>query len=140
VGRNGAILIDVSAVDEDSIDRSFFQGIGHPVLVCHGPPRGSLCPILMGKDCSFIDAAHGVIFELDLDRQQHRAILERYKAIVSDQVPLRVVIRPGQEEEHAEFLDGVEVWTERPSRQDLDGFVASVDAFDHVPSGEAASR
>jgi hypothetical protein len=123
----GTILIDVSTVDEDSIDRNALRELGHPVLVCHGPPPKTLCPILRGTTCSLIDAAHGVIFELDLERSQHRAILERYKQVVSSEVPIRVVVKPGQERMYPEAVAGVEVWPRRPTSDDLSAFSADVD-------------
>ena len=37
-----------------------------------GPITARLCPLLAGKGCRDFEDAHGVMFELDLDRPQHR--------------------------------------------------------------------
>ncbi len=128
----GAILIDVSSGTDIEIDRVFLERLGHPVRVCHGPPHGTLCPILAGTGCPLVDEAHGIIFELDLDRPQHRAILKRYRQVVAEDVPIRAVIKPGQAEAHPEALAGIEVWTRSPSAGELDGFAAEVEAYDRL--------
>jgi hypothetical protein len=79
-----------------------------------------------------VDAAHGVIFRLDLDRPLHRFILKRYQEILDDEVPLAVVIRPDQEERFRDALRGVHVWTAPPSVAQLDGFAAQVEASDEL--------
>ena len=43
-----------------------------------------------------VDSAHGIVFLLDLDRPQHRAILRRYREVVRADVPIRAVVKPGQ--------------------------------------------
>lgn len=122
------ILLDVPEGSE--LDAGFLEGVGHPVVVCHGPPHGGLCPILSGAGCPKAEAAHGVIFELDLDRPQHRAILERYRALLDDDVPIRVVTGPEQANRYASLLAGFQVWSHEPSVGELDGFAALVDAAD----------
>lgn len=123
------ILFDVP----DEVDpklRSFLEKEGHPVVVCHGPPYKHLCPILSGRGCPLSEGAHGVIFELDLDRPQHRAILARYKESLREDLPIRVVVKPGQEAEHTELLAGLKVLTHEPTIGDLDGLAAEVEAAD----------
>lgn len=125
--RRGLVL-DVTALDATP-DKDFLERLDHPVLVCHGPDWGHACPIL--KDgCDMVDAAHGVIFQLDLDRPQHRTILERYQRVLDDEVPIVAVIKPGQEEQYADLLKGVEVWVDRPTIAQLDGFAARIEAVD----------
>ena len=88
------LILDVTPADGE-FDRSFLERLGHPVLVCHGPEMGHTCPIL--KDgCEMVDTAHGIIFQIDLERPQHRAILKRYQEVVAEDVPIAVVIREGQ--------------------------------------------
>ena len=77
----GMILLDVST-GADTFDETMLERLGHPVKVCHGPDHGVLCPLLAGKGCRDFEDAHGVIFELDLDRPQHRAIVRRYRGFV----------------------------------------------------------
>ena len=128
----GTILIDVSAGSDITTDRSFLERLGHPVRVCHGPEHGHLCPILAGTGCPLLDEAHGVIFELDLDRPQHRAILRRYREIVAEDVPIRAVTTADQQNRYAADLVGIEVWTRELSAGDLDGFAAEVESYDQI--------
>ena len=78
----------------------------------------------------------GVVFQFDLDRPEHRAILTRYKKILHPEIPVRVVVEPGQDRTYAELLAGTEVWSREPTAGDLDAFAAEVEAADR--SREAA--
>lgn len=127
--RGSYVLFDVPE-GVDPIDRDFLEELGHPVLVCHGPAPRKLCPILSGARCPLADGAHGIVFELDLDRPVHRAILSRYKKSLRSDVPIRVAVRPGQETKYQKLLAGLKVWTHEPVAGDLDGFAAEVEAAD----------
>lgn len=129
--NEGVVLLDVSPGDNESFDAEFLERLGHPALVCHGPDVGSLCPLLGGTGCPKYDAAHGIIFELDLDRPQHRAIVDRYRALARPDLPIRVVVRGDQAERYADLLGDIEVWTHEPNVADLDGFAAEVEAADY---------
>lgn len=122
------LILDVTPADGD-FDRDFLEKLGHPVLVCHGPEMGHLCPILKGG-CAMVDSAHGVVFQLDLERPQHRAILKRYQQVVADDVPIVAVVREGQREKYRELLGGVQTWESEPTVSELDGFAAEVEAAD----------
>ena len=122
------LILDVTSADGD-FDRSFLERLGHPVLVCHGPEIGHLCPILKG-DCAMVSSAHGVVFQLDLERPQHRAILKRYQQVLADDVPIAAVVQEGQEAHYRELLAGVETWEAEPTVSELDGFAAEVEAAD----------
>ena len=111
---------------------SFLGRLEHPVEVCNGPGDDSICPILQGKGCTKLSEAHGIIYHLDLDRPQHRDILREYRRQVPADVPLRVVVQPGQDREYAELLRGLPVWTHEPSPSELDGFAAMVEAADYM--------
>lgn len=126
----GVILLDVSPGSGEAFERTFLEKIGHPALVCHGPHEDELCPLLAGKGCAKFEAAHGIVFELDLDRPQHRAIVKRYRELGSEGLPIRVATTPEQAARHSELLAGVEVWTHEPTVADLDGFAAEVEAAD----------
>lgn len=125
------ILLDVSA-GTDHFDEEMLGRLGHPVKVCHGPEHGTLCPLLAGRGCPDFEAAHGVIFELDLDRPQHRAIVRRYRELARDDVPIRVVVTPEQAERYHDELAELEVLTHTPTIADLDGFAAEVEAADRT--------
>ena len=123
-----SVILDVTP-GEGSFDVRFLEATGHPVLMCHGPDLGTVCPIL--KDgCAMVENAHGVVFQLDLDRPQHRSILQRYQEVLAEDVPLWVSVRPGQDEQYAELLEGVQVVVGEPGAADLDAFAAQVEAAD----------
>lgn len=126
-GRGGHILFDIPEGTEP-VDHEFLERLGHPVLVCHGPRPGKLCPILSGQGCPLAEGADGIVFELDLDRPQHRAILRRYKETLRDDVPIHVVVRDGQDQIYPELLRGLKVWTHVPVAGDLDALAAEVEA------------
>jgi hypothetical protein len=125
----GTILLDVTPGPGEEFERSFLTRNGHDVLVCHGP-HDQPCPLLQGAGCETFERAHGVVFELDLDRAEHRAIVERYRALGGPDLPIRVVISPAQAEQYAAFLDQLQVWHQAPSAADLDSFAAEVEARD----------
>lgn len=122
------LILDVTSA-EAAPDREFLERLGHPVLVCHGPAWGRACPIIKGH-CPMVESAHGVVFQLDLDRPQHRVILKRYQEVLCDDVPIVAVVQPGQEERYPDVLKGVQVWTEAPTIAKLNGFAAQVEAAD----------
>ena len=77
-----------------------------------------------------VDGAHGVVFQLDLDRPQHRAILRRYQEVLAEDIPLWASVLPGQESEYEELLSGVQVVVGDMGAADLDAFVSQVEASD----------
>lgn len=130
--RGGLVLLDVSPGADGEFDRSMLERLGHPVAVCNGPEVKSLCPLLGGEGCEHFDEAHGVVFALDLDRPQHRAIVQEYRAAGAAQLPIRVVCTPEQAQRFASTLRDVEVWDHEPTVADLDGFAAEVEAADRL--------
>jgi hypothetical protein len=122
----GPILFDIPGDLE--YDAGFLESLGHRVMVCHGPEHASLCPILSGNGCPTAEAAHGIVFALDLDRPQHRAILKMYRNLLRDDVAIRVVVKPEQAERYSELLRGLRVWTHQPVAGDFDAFAAEVEA------------
>lgn len=122
------LILDVTPADGD-FDRDFLERLGHPVLVCHGPEMGHLCPILKGE-CEMVSSAHGVVFQLDLERPQHRAILKRYQEVLAEDIPIAAVVRIGQKAKFGELLAGVQTWEAEPTVSELDGFAAEVEAAD----------
>jgi hypothetical protein len=126
----GVVLLDVSPGAGQEFEQEFLEKVGHPALVCHGPHESVLCPLLAGQGCEKFDAAHGIVFELDLDRAQHRTIVKRYRQLGREDLPIRVVVTPDQAERYADLLADVEVWTHLPNAAELDGFAAEVEAVD----------
>ena len=122
-------ILDVTPGRFEDVDRKVLEGSGHRVLVCHGPDKENPCPVLSGH-CELVDAAHGVVFQLDLARPMHRAILQRYREELDPETPLGAVVREGQDVEYADLLEGVRVWTHSPTVGELDGFAAEVEAVD----------
>ena len=127
----GMILLDVST-GADTFDETMLERLGHPVKVCHGPDHGVLCPLLAGKGCRDFEDAHGVIFELDLDRPQHRAIVRLYRELARVDVPIRAVVSPEQAQRYGQELRGIEVLTHDSTVAHLDGFAAEVEATDRT--------
>jgi hypothetical protein len=125
----GVVLLDVLAGQGD-FDQSILERLGHPVVTCSGPEATALCPLLGGEGCPKFEQAHGIVFELDLDRPQHRAIVDRYRRLARDDVPIRVVVSPDQQLRFADLLATVQVWDHEPTVADLDGFAAQVEAAD----------
>jgi len=131
----GTVLLDVTDASYASFAKEFLERTGHEALVCHGPSEG-LCPLLAGAGCEKIDAAHGVVFQFDLDRPEHRTILARYQKILDPEIPIRVVVEHGQDRLYAELLAGTEVWAREPTAGDLDAFAAQVESADQSRSAE----
>ncbi len=132
-GSDSKRRIPVSPILVDSpdakavFDRDILSRMGHGILACHGPGGGTICPIIDGGHCDLVDGAHGVIFQLDLDEEEHRHILGRYVEELDPDIPLRVPdiplrvkVRPGQAERYSDldaFSSRVEAY-ERTSRPD----------------------
>ncbi len=115
------------------------ERLGHPATVCHGPAENEICPILKAEgECPLINAAHGVVFEFNLDREHHRDILQRYLEVIDEDVPVRVIAEPAVAARYPELLRGVDVWTHEPTAGELDGFAALVEAADEAREAEQA--
>lgn len=112
------ILFDLPEGEEPA-DREFLDQLGHEVVVCNGPSEGHPCPVLKGEPCQLVAGAHGIVFGLDLDRAQHRAVLARYKGSLNN-IPIRVVARPDQLERNAPLLEGLSVQVLPDHRVDED--------------------
>lgn len=120
------VLVDCKS--DRSTQAGLLERLGHHVEICPGPAHATLCPILKGESCEKVAAAGGVIFDLDLDRAQHRAILAKYQEILGPDIPIRAVVRPADLEKYAELLAGVQVWTHEPNAGDIDGFAALIES------------
>jgi hypothetical protein len=123
------ILFDIPE-GSDVVDREFLEQLGHQVMVCHGPRPNSQCPLLTGGGCELAEGAHGIVFEFDLDQDQHREILAQYKDSLRSDLPIRVAVRSGQATKYAHLVSGLKVWNHRPVAGDLDAMTAEVEAAD----------
>ena len=126
----GVVLLDVVPGAGGVFEASFLDKVGHPVQVCHGPAPDATCPLVASETCDMFEMAHGIVFELDLDRPEHRAIVERYRVLAGPEMPIRIVVRPGQAERYQDLVSQFEVWSHEPTVADLDGFAAEVEAVD----------
>ncbi|MBK5269261.1 MAG: hypothetical protein JJE47_17705 [Acidimicrobiia bacterium] len=122
------VLVD--CVSDYSQEAAQLERRGHHVVYCAGPPRATLCPILRKGFCEKIAAASGVIFDLDLDRAQHRAILARYREVLGSEIPIRVMVSPRQAVRYAELLAPNQAWTQHPTITDVDDFAAALETID----------
>lgn len=61
-----SLILDVNP-DPEALDweQEFLTRIETAVIGCCGPDRVNSCPLLEGKPCSKIEAADGVLFQLD---------------------------------------------------------------------------
>jgi hypothetical protein len=122
------VLLDVLPGAAGDFDESFLSRNGLSVTVCSGPQSPQRCPLVEGHGCRKFAGAHGVVFSLDFDNPEHRAIVERYEELAREGTPIRVVVTPDQAERYRAELEGVEVWTNEPNAAELDGFAARVEA------------
>ena len=124
------VILDVTPGDHEGFERKLLEGMGHEVMVCHGPGATHTCPLLEEGVCDLVSTAHGVVFKLDLDREYHREILGAYKRTIPDDMPIAVSVQPGQEDTYANLLQDLYVWSHSPNASELDGFAALVEAAD----------
>jgi len=66
------VILDVTPGDHEGFERHLLEGTGHTVLVCHGPGDDPFCPLLEEGSCDEVNRAHGVVFKLDLEKQNER--------------------------------------------------------------------
>lgn len=125
MSEESVILVDIPGGEE--ADTAFLKSLGHTVVVCHGPEPRELCPILSGLGCPKAQSAHGIVFMLDLDRPQHRAILKRYQEVLKDDVPIGVRVTTDQATRYSALLSGLDVWTREPGTAEFDALAAEVE-------------
>ena len=124
------MILDVTPGDSERFERHLLEGMGHRVEVCHGPGVHDDCPLIEEGACHLVSEAHGVVFKLDLDREYHRRILQKYKQTTRDDMPIAASVEPGQEVAYNDLLEGLYVWNHTPTVTDLDGFASLVEAAD----------
>lgn len=96
------------------------------VVRCRGPHAPGACPLLQGKPCGKIARADGILFQLSLDREDHREILQTYARTLD--VPVRAVVSEADKAKYAELLAEVEVVVPPMGPAGLDGFASEVES------------
>jgi hypothetical protein len=119
------LVVDADAESLESERRFLEAALEDKAVVCRGPRGERQCPLLIGHDCSLIHKANGILFELDLDRDDVRQILGRYVETLD--VPIRVVATPDQVSRYSTLLDKVEVVNPPFGPAGLDAFAAEVE-------------
>ena len=122
------VLVD--CVSDHSQEAAQLERRGHHIVYCAGPPQATLCPILRNGFCEKLAAASGVIFDLDLDRAQHRAILARYQQVLGPEIPIRIMVTPRQAFRYAELLAPNQTWIGPPTGTEIDDFAAVLETID----------
>jgi hypothetical protein len=119
------VVLDVNP-DPDALgwEQEWLTRAGLPVIPCCGPEVEGGCPILNNGRCNKIYDADGVIFQLDLDRPEHRLILRKY--IRQLYVPIRVVVTKEQQKRWAHLLQFVEVFNPPVGPTTLGAFAAEM--------------
>lgn len=74
------------------------QAAGMDPIVCTGPTdHGGACPLLVGETCPVVADADAVVYDLDLDRDDDRAVL---RSLVHDHAGLPVITERSHAESH----------------------------------------
>ena len=119
------VILDVNPdPDELAWEQEWLGRLELPVIPCRGPHAVGACPLLQGKACGKVDRADGILFQLDLDREDHREILRIYAEAL--EVPIRAVVTERQQRAYPELLHNVEVFTPPVGPSALDAFAAEV--------------
>ena len=120
------VILDVNP-DADALgwEQDWLGRLDLPVVTCRGPHESWRCPLLAGRPCGKVERADGILFQLDLDRPDHREILRRYTEL---DVPIRVVVAPDQAVRYRDLLRPVEVFTPPIGPAKLDAFAAEVES------------
>lgn len=119
-------ILDVNADPQGrDWEADFLSRLELHVTTCAGPRREGACPLLHGKPCGRVRKADGILFQLDLDVEDHRKILQRYAEMLD--IPIRAVVTQDQKERYADLLADVEVETGPVGPAKLDAFAAEVE-------------
>jgi hypothetical protein len=113
---------EILVVTENDATTDAIERMGGHVTGCGGP-QGSTCPIVEGDGCPMVDAAAGVVFELDLDDPYNTDILRCYRRTLGPLVPIVVVT---DSDRSSPSLDGVAVTSELDDA-DIGGFIDRVE-------------
>jgi len=119
------VVLDVNPdPNELAWEQEWLERLDLPVITCSGPHQVGACPLLQGQPCGKVEKADGILFQLDLDREDHREILRIYTETLD--VPIRVVVTTEQQRAYPDLLHNVEVFTPPVGPAALDAFASEV--------------
>lgn len=125
--RSTPVILNVSPDPDDlAWEQEWLERLDLPVVNCGGPHKVGACPLLKGLPCGKVARADGILFQLDLDRTDHREILATYARTLD--VPIRAVVSQEQQEKYADLLADIETFTPPVGPAKLDAFAAEVGA------------
>lgn len=126
IGPRTPLILDVNP-DPRGLDfeEDFLHRLHLPTVHCTGP-EAEKCPLLVGKPCGKVERADGILFQLNLDIEDHRRILELYADRLD--IPIRAVVTEEQRQRYADLLSRVEVFVPPIGPAKLDGFAAEVES------------
>jgi hypothetical protein len=93
---------------------------------CGGPHTPGACPLLEGEACGKIVKADGILFQLNLERPDHRQILKIYSETLD--IPVRAVVSEADRDRYRDLLAEVEVVTPPMGPAALDAFASEVES------------
>jgi len=122
-----SVILDVNP-DPDALywEEDWLERQDVDVVRCGGPHAPGACPLLRGKACGKIVKADGILFQLNLERPDHRQILKTYSEILD--IPIRAVVSEVDRDRYRALLTEVEVVTPPMGPAALDAFAAEVES------------
>jgi hypothetical protein len=88
-GQRGVVL-EVGRRGDGSL-RSLLESQGFQVLSCAGPSAERPCPLVTQRGCPLVSHADGILFELPLTDPAHREVLDAYRHVPRDRLPIQIV-------------------------------------------------
>ena len=122
-----SVILDVNP-DPDALhwEEDWLERQDVDVVRCGGPHAPGDCPLLEGKACGKIAKADGILFQLNLERPDHRQILKTYSEMLD--IPIRAVVSEADRDQYRDLLTEVEVVTPPMGPAGLDAFAAEVES------------
>jgi hypothetical protein len=122
-----SIILDVNP-DPDALqwEEDWLERQDVDVVRCGGPHTPGDCPLLEGKACGKIVKADGILFQLNLERSDHRQILKTYSETLD--IPVRAVVSEADRDRYRDLLAEVEVVTPPMGPAALDAFASEVES------------
>jgi hypothetical protein len=106
---SGRVLVELAGRAMGTAVERTLEQQGYQVAVCGGPTslhRGA-CPLVTAGTCPLVDGADVVVYALDVDDADDRAVLEAHR--LHPERPACVVVPPRLVERYRALLEGYEV-------------------------------